>query len=78
MEKQFSEELKKYMERPLQKDGLFPLDILKPKEMPKEVPCYDTEHYPPQHYLIPQGMGYRHTCPTCGKQTTIIPPQFTN
>jgi hypothetical protein len=50
------------------KSGFFPL--------PKDTQCMDPAHTPPTHICIPQGQGYRHVCPTCGKVTTIIPPQI--
>ena len=42
-------------------------------EIPK---CQDVEHNPPSHLHIPQGQGYKHVCPSCGKVTKLIPPQI--
>lgn len=50
------------------KSGFFPLT--------KHIQCMDPEHTPPTHICIPPGQGYRHVCPSCGKVTTIIPPQI--
>lgn len=36
--------------------------------------CNSSDHNPPTHLFIPEGKGYKHVCPTCGK-TTIIKPQ---
>lgn len=38
--------------------------------------CKHPEHNPPTHIHIPQGQGYRHICPNCGKETILIPPQI--
>ena len=38
--------------------------------------CKDNSHNPPNHIHIPQGKGYKHICPSCEKQTVIIPPQI--
>lgn len=51
------------------KSGFFDLPIVNT--------CKHPEHNPPSHIHIPQGKGYNHTCPSCGKTTTIIPPQIT-
>jgi len=48
--------------------GFFDLD-----EIPK---CKHPEHEPPKFLHIPDGKGYKHVCPKCGKVTTIIPPQI--
>lgn len=46
-------------------------------DLPKQSKvCKDPSHEPPMHLHIPQGKGYRHVCPSCGKVTTIIPPQI--
>lgn len=63
--------------RPLQEGGLFPLDIFREKEIKVEKKCNDPEHGPPMYYSIPQGYGYKHVCPSCGKSQVIIPPQQT-
>lgn len=39
--------------------------------------CNHPEHEPPSHICIPTGKGYRHICPSCGKETILIPPQIT-
>jgi hypothetical protein len=44
-------------------------------DLPQQDICRDKEHNPPSHICIPQGKGYRHVCPSCGKETVIIPPQ---
>lgn len=48
-----------------QKSGFFDL---------KEFGCTDPEHNFPMHLYIPQGKGYRHVCPSCGKVTTVVNP----
>ena len=45
-------------------------------DLPGQEICKDPEHKPPSHLHIPQGKGYRHICPSCGKETVIIPPQI--
>lgn len=45
-------------------------------DLPKTEICNCPQHNPPSHIYIPQGKGYRHTCPCCGKVATIIPTQF--
>lgn len=69
--------IQKEKDREPQKDGFFPLDIFE-KFNPIPIDrCNDHEHEPPKFLHIPQGMGYRHKCPRCGKTTTVIPPQYT-
>lgn len=51
------------------KSGFFPLNIQKG--------CQDRAHNPPGYMVIPQGQGYRHVCPSCGKVQIVIPPQYT-
>lgn len=46
-------------------------------DLPKSDVCKDPEHEPPSHICIPQGKGYRHVCPSCGKVAVLIPPQIT-
>ena len=48
--------------------GFFPLD--------KKKVCNSREHNPPSHLHIPQGQGYQHVCPQCGKVTIIYPQQI--
>lgn len=50
------------------KNGLFPIPGVGRG-------CRHSEHNPPGLINIPQGQGYKHTCPKCGKKTIIIPPQ---
>lgn len=45
-------------------------------DLPKDTRCKDKSHKPPTHIYIPQGKGYRHVCPSCGKVTDLIPPQI--
>lgn len=45
-------------------------------DLPKDTKCKDKSHEPPTHIHIPQGKGYRHVCPSCGKVTDLIPPQI--
>lgn len=45
-------------------------------ELPQDTRCKDKSHEPPTHIYIPQGKGYRHVCPSCGKVTELIPPQI--
>lgn len=42
----------------------------------QNIKCNDKSHDPPSHLHIPQGQGYRHVCPSCGKVTELIPPQI--
>lgn len=51
----------------MSKSGFFDLD--------KKEKCNDPDHEPPGLLHIPQGKGYKHVCPKCGKETIIIPPQ---
>jgi hypothetical protein len=46
-------------------------------DLPKQQVCRDQSHNPPTHLYIPQGQGYTHVCPSCGRRTTIIPTQVT-
>ena len=45
-------------------------------DLPQDKRCKDKSHKPPTHIYIPQGKGYRHVCPSCGKVTDLIPPQI--
>lgn len=45
-------------------------------DLPQESKCLDIEHEPPKHLHIPQGKGYKHICPSCGKITNLVPPQI--
>ena len=45
-------------------------------DLPQDKRCKDKSHEPPTHIHIPQGKGYRHVCPSCGKVTDLIPPQI--
>ena len=54
--------------KPEKQGGFFDLDL------PKK--CNNPSHEPPTHIHIPQGKGYRHICPSCGKVTDLIPPQI--
>ena len=45
-------------------------------DLPQDTRCKDKSHDPPTHIHIPQGKGYRHVCPSCGKVTDLIPPQI--
>ncbi len=58
-----------------QEGGFFPLPNF-PHQRVEEKKCNDLEHDPPMHLNIPQGYGYKHVCPSCGKQQTVIPPQI--
>lgn len=51
------------------KSGFFDLDNVSQ--------CKHPEHDPPSHIHIPEGKGYRHICPACGKVSTLIPPHIT-
>lgn len=51
-----------------EKGGFFDLPL------PKR--CNDPRHDPPMHLYIPQGKGYIHICPTCGRKATLIPTQI--
>lgn len=45
-------------------------------DLPKQDKCLHPEHNPPSHIHIPQGKGYNHVCPSCGKEQNIIPLQI--
>lgn len=45
-------------------------------DLPKINQCMDPEHKPPMYIHIPQGKGYRHVCPSCGKVTELISQQI--
>lgn len=45
-------------------------------DFPKQNVCNDLEHNPPMYLCIPQGQGYRHVCPSCGKVSTLMSPQI--
>jgi hypothetical protein len=49
--------------------GFFDLDEVERK-------CNHIEHEPPMHLYIPEGKGYKHICPGCGKSVNIIPPNI--
>jgi len=53
----------------MNKSGFFPL------EQPSF--CGHPEHEPPTHLYIPQGQGYRHVCPFCGKEQVLIQTKIT-
>ena len=55
----------------IQKSGFFDL------ENPKII-CNDKNHNPPSNLHIPEGKGYRHVCPSCGKTVEIISPAMTS
>jgi hypothetical protein len=46
-------------------------------DLPKNKQCVSPLHNPPSHIHIPQGKGYKHVCPDCKNETTIIPHQIT-
>jgi hypothetical protein len=46
-------------------------------DLPNTNRCMHPEHNPPTGICIPQGKGYRHVCPACGKVQIVIPPQYT-
>lgn len=74
MKQEFSDFIKKEMNREPQKGGFFPLPNF-PDKKKEDTRCNDHGHEPPKYLHIPQGQGYTHICPSCGKRTTIIPPQ---
>lgn len=59
-----------------QKGGFFPLPDF-PEKIMDGNSCTDPEHNPPKYLHIPQGQGYKHICPKCGKVQIVIPPQLT-
>lgn len=63
-----STELAKRLNKSEKKGGFF--------DLPQDTICKDKSHEPPTHIHIPQGKGYRHICPSCGKVTDLIPPQI--
>lgn len=46
-------------------------------DLPKQQTCTHPEHEAPKYIHIPQGKGYRHICPKCGRVQELIPPQIT-
>lgn len=38
--------------------------------------CKHPEHNPPMFLYIPQGKGYKHVCPCCGKESKLVSPQI--
>lgn len=67
-DKNYYEQLKALNELKDKKSGFFDLE--------PTIICRHPEHEPPKHLHIPQGKGYRHICPSCGKETVLIPPQI--
>ena len=63
-----SSELEKQLNKSEKQGGFF--------DLPQDTRCKDKSHKPPTHIHIPQGKGYRHVCPSCGKVTDLIPPQI--
>ena len=61
-------ELAKHLNKLEKQGGFF--------DLPQDTRCKDKSHEPPTHIHIPQGKGYRHVCPSCGKVTDLIPPQI--
>lgn len=53
---------------PIKEGGFF--------DLPQVKKCNDPSHDPPTHIHVPQGKGYRHVCPSCGKNTYLIPQQI--
>jgi hypothetical protein len=47
-------------------DGLFPLPKGDRAFMAEPETCRHPHHNPPSHLHVPEGHGYRHTCPGCG------------
>lgn len=80
MKKEYEDLFNKIMQaehdRQPQKGGFFPLPNF-PETTKEGKRCNDREHEPPIYLHIPQGQGYRHVCPSCGKVSTLIPPQIT-
>ncbi len=64
----YLEDLKNKFIPVIEKSGFFDLE--------KETNCNSTCHYPPTHIHIPKGKGYKHVCPSCKKETIIIPTQI--
>jgi len=58
-----------------QEGGFFPLPDF-PHQKIEEKKCNNLDHDPPMHLHIPQGQGYKHVCPSCGKTRIIIRPQI--
>jgi hypothetical protein len=46
-------------------------------DLPGIKQCRSLEHNPPMYIYIPNGQGYKHVCPQCGKVSILIPPQVT-
>lgn len=44
-------------------------------DLPKIEICTHPEHNPPTMLHIPQGKGYKHICPACGKVRILMPQQ---
>lgn len=46
------------------------------EDIPKDTwkqPCWNPQHEPPMHMVIPPGKQYRHVCPGCHQETVICP-----
>jgi len=59
--------LEQRLNKPKPRSGFFDLE--------SKHTCKHPEHEPPKHIHIPQGKGYKHICPCCGKEQIIIPQQ---
>lgn len=46
-------------------------------DLPTDQTCQHPAHFPPMGLYIPQGKGYKHTCPACGHTQTVVPTQVT-
>lgn len=45
-------------------------------DLTKDETCRHKSHNPPMFIYIPNGKGYKHICPSCGKITNLITPQI--
>ena len=54
--------------------NFFDLDRELPGWM-KRPQCHHPEHNAPSGIYIPDGKGYRHVCPACGRTDIVIPDQ---
>jgi hypothetical protein len=44
-------------------------------DLPADLTCRNSAHFPPTGLYIPPGKGYMHTCPACGNTQTVVPTQ---
>ena len=76
MTQEFSKLFEKIRHEETENDKFFDLDKDGFFDLPKIKTCNHPSHNPPGYIVIPQGKGLRHTCPSCGKVSIVIPQQI--